>query len=238
MLFDDGLDPVELLMMVEDCFGISIADRDAEQLRTAGQLCDYVCNRVCVNDGRAAKSRAESRCISATAFFRVRRVLAMAREVQTRSIRPDSPIDRFLPKAGRRAGWRRIGHAMGVTLPPLEFPPLLAVLPFAVLAVGLAAGVILQSATPILGASAGFIVAILALGVAEYFLGWRVPHRFQTVGAVSVLLMPTIVNEGKGMGGTWTQPEVWQIVRTLIARLAGVRSSSIRRDTDLIRDLA
>ncbi len=40
----DSLDGVEVLMDVEDEFEISIPDKDAEALKTIGQIVDYVTN--------------------------------------------------------------------------------------------------------------------------------------------------------------------------------------------------
>ncbi len=37
-----GLDAVELVMAVEDEFGIVISDKEAEKIQTVGQLYDYV----------------------------------------------------------------------------------------------------------------------------------------------------------------------------------------------------
>ena len=38
----DSLDVVELIMSLEDIFGISISDEDAEQLYTVGRIVDYL----------------------------------------------------------------------------------------------------------------------------------------------------------------------------------------------------
>ena len=38
----DSLDVVELIMTIEDAFGISISDDDAAQLYTVGRIVDYL----------------------------------------------------------------------------------------------------------------------------------------------------------------------------------------------------
>jgi acyl carrier protein len=47
-----GLDTVELVMSIEQEFGIEIADRDAEKLHLVGMMHDYVFAKLCARDGR------------------------------------------------------------------------------------------------------------------------------------------------------------------------------------------
>lgn len=41
----DSLDLVELIMELEDKFGVKISDEEAEQIRTVGQAVDFVAER-------------------------------------------------------------------------------------------------------------------------------------------------------------------------------------------------
>ncbi len=40
----DSLDVVELIMSLEDEFGVTISDEDAAELYTVGRICDYLDN--------------------------------------------------------------------------------------------------------------------------------------------------------------------------------------------------
>ncbi|MBI2097825.1 MAG: acyl carrier protein [Candidatus Vogelbacteria bacterium] len=42
----DSLDSVEMVMEIEDAFGITISDEEANQLKTIGQTIDYVWKKV------------------------------------------------------------------------------------------------------------------------------------------------------------------------------------------------
>jgi len=49
-IFRDGLDTVEYVILIEDKFGIQIPDDDAIQIKTLGQLCDYIAAKKALQD--------------------------------------------------------------------------------------------------------------------------------------------------------------------------------------------
>lgn len=50
----DSLDTVEMIMEIEDEFGIEIPDEDAEKLQTVGQAIEYVKKKVQAQQAKAA----------------------------------------------------------------------------------------------------------------------------------------------------------------------------------------
>ncbi len=50
----DSLDTVEMIMEIEDEFGIEIPDEDAEKLQTVGDAIEYVKRKVEEKEGQAA----------------------------------------------------------------------------------------------------------------------------------------------------------------------------------------
>lgn len=229
MLFDDGFDTVELIMAVEDGFGISIPDRDAEKIHTAGELSRYIAEAV-----GAAGTGASKCCPTAGAFFLARRRLAGHSTAPVQRIRPGTLIADLLPETGRRKAWRSLGNQLGIRLPALEFPPRLALLPFLGLGIVLIVGLACLSPVLVLLAP---IVLVFGSGVAEFFFGTRIPRRYRTVGQISRLLLPETLRKRKPDARAWSEADVWQVTRHLIAACAGVSPSSITRRTDLIRDL-
>lgn len=79
-----GLDGVELVMKVEDEFGISIDEADAEKIQTVGSLYVYVCNRV------QSQTNVATRCVSRDTFVRTRKAFATL---------PSFKASRFRPRA-------------------------------------------------------------------------------------------------------------------------------------------
>jgi len=64
-----GLDAVELVLSVEEEFGINIDDADSENLITPRILSDYVIARL------GSVGGTKGRCLSQAAFYRIRSVL-------------------------------------------------------------------------------------------------------------------------------------------------------------------
>jgi hypothetical protein len=119
----DGFDSVELIMDMEDVFGISIPDADAELIQTADELHAYLVGRVA-----AVPSHDHSRCASAAAFYHTRRTLVADSGVDPRRIGPGTLMDQFLPTDPlmRRSEWRRLGKLLKVDLPSMEHTKRLA----------------------------------------------------------------------------------------------------------------
>ncbi len=62
-----GLEGVELVMNVEEAFGIRISDQDASEVRTVGQCCDLI-ERILSRGGQEP-------CSTGATFYRLRRAL-------------------------------------------------------------------------------------------------------------------------------------------------------------------
>ncbi len=110
-----GLDSVELLIVTEETFGITITDADAEQLVTPGMLIDHV--------QRAVGSQQGSRpCLTQRAFHRVRTSLVTATGLRRRDISPKSKVRDVFPKPLRAENWQKFRMISGLTdLPDLRF---------------------------------------------------------------------------------------------------------------------
>src|SRR5947208_12610547 len=117
MLFEEGVDTVELVMAIEECFSLSIPDAVAEKIRTAGELRDYV-----VRSTNARASKDSLPCLSAVAFYRTRQLVAQFFGIDKRCIWPGTQLESILTiKDGRRA-WRDLHDHLNLRLPNLEPP--------------------------------------------------------------------------------------------------------------------
>ncbi|HEX4796357.1 MAG TPA: acyl carrier protein [Humisphaera sp.] len=108
-----GLDTVELVMRFEDEFDITIPDADAEKLQTLGETLDYVLLRLEDRPRRGV-------CLSAHAFYQIRRELLPFTPLGRKAIRPGTTIGSILPDRTSRRQWVAIAQRCDLPVPPFD----------------------------------------------------------------------------------------------------------------------
>ena len=88
-----GLDFAELVMNVEDEFGIVLSE-EAYPIRTVGELTDYIMKRI--------QYAAKIPCPSQAAFLLVRAELMKTLNIPRREIRPSTPLAPLLARGDLR----------------------------------------------------------------------------------------------------------------------------------------
>ena len=106
-----GLDAVELVMRVEDEFGIAIPDDEAGSVRTVDDLYRIVLSKLDLTPA----------CLSSKAFYRTRQALMASLQVPRRSIRPSSDLESLLPLSSRRDKWDEIAQRLALDFPRLRY---------------------------------------------------------------------------------------------------------------------
>ncbi len=109
-----GLDLIELVMDVEDAFGIEIPDADATSLTTVGALILYVQSKT--------KSYSAGPCATSVAFHSIRRFLLGRLPLQRRDVRPEAKLETLIPESVRRDLWRELRQAYNRRPPRLGRP--------------------------------------------------------------------------------------------------------------------
>ena len=110
-----GLDIMELLMAVEDHFGVTIPDERAERILTVGDLYRYLLGR--------KGQRVPALCPTGQAFYRLRRTLTQEFGVDRSRVRPAARLRDLFPKASRPAAWPRLAASLGLANLPDPDPP-------------------------------------------------------------------------------------------------------------------
>ncbi len=103
-----GLDGVELVMEIEEEFGIELSDDEAGPVETVGQIIQLV----------ESKLSPESRQQLGPAFYRLRQVLADSVLIDKRLIRPDTDLRPFIPATQIAGVWDDLRSA-GFSVPDL-----------------------------------------------------------------------------------------------------------------------
>ena len=107
-----GLDTVELVIAIEEEFGIHIDDDDAANCATPADVADYVYSRV-------RRTEADP-CLSQKGFYKLRKLIAKEFDRNSNEIRPNSKLRDFLGD-DIRGNWSRLKNSLDVTdYPPLE----------------------------------------------------------------------------------------------------------------------
>lgn len=98
-----GLEVVEIVMEVEETFGIEIPDADAEKLVTPRLLIDYVCRRLDL-----PSEWGERTCPTLRAFLMMRPHFLRHFGCQRHEFRPSADIDFLVPLHDREQKWSYI----------------------------------------------------------------------------------------------------------------------------------
>lgn len=93
-----GLDAVELILDVEETFGISITDGDAAGIRTPADL-------ICLIQQSVRSEKKNRPCITQRSFYRIRTALVKATACRRKSIRLNTRIKSLFPRPVRNNRW-------------------------------------------------------------------------------------------------------------------------------------
>ena len=234
----DGFDSVELVMGLEDELEISIPDKDAERLKTAGELLDYLLTRVAI-----VPMPEGAICRTARKFYYCRRLLASWAGIPTHTIRPSTPTDHLLPSQddfiGRQEKWSQLREVLRLDIGVLRAPRHIRIALSWVFLTALTAAIALPSMASVT-LRATILALVLVSGSAIMIVLWawgrrianEIPPRFQTVGAiVGHLRLREFQDQPHLVKGHWTRHEIWELVRNLTASSAVISPTQIRRDT-------
>lgn len=108
------MDGVELIMKVEQAFGISIANTEAERMYTVGQMHDLVWSKV--------QHMPSLRCNSQHVFYRLRQTLADRFDIPQASLKLNTSLNESFPRDNRREKYGVLGDLMELDLPGLRLP--------------------------------------------------------------------------------------------------------------------
>ena len=234
-----GLDAVELVMAVEDAFGIQIDDAQAFQLVTPRLLIDYVYGKVPTTAATAAT--AATVCLTQRAFNLLRKSLVRQGGWKRSDITPTTPLDALIPRHQRRSLLASVMTELAIKRPPdlVRHYWVNAVLLGSTVLAGLAAAIAIIHAFDFL-AFLVFIGGAILAGV----IGIRLtkplciefPNELQTIGDLARWVMTHKSDLANAIIAGWTRDQVAARVRELIVEQLGV-PPDFSEDANFVRDL-
>lgn len=244
-----GLDGVEILMEVEDVFGIPIDDEKpvAEGDVTVGDLYQHILGKLRAK-GEVVDPDVSAKCLSSAAFYVFRRGLCDEFGLDRKQVRPSTRMDDLVPKADRRRRWRALREALGLELPELERHPCLKH------AIGWTAGCVVVAGllVPRLaewadGASLGFfwggVVLVIAAILLTHPLATHFPRTAQTVRGMVLRVLAMNLKKITGVSRPETAKrrlhpeEVWEMLRSIVVEQLDVAPEEVTKKKRFIKDL-
>jgi acyl carrier protein len=235
-----GLDTVELVMALEEQFGIELKDDDWVRVRTPGDIIDIIVGKV--------QSADAATCMSRRAFYALRRALIKCCGRQRAEVTPDALLESLISRQRRREDWERLGAEL--LLGPLEASPQLGRtsawpglrrpgwLESLVLGLVVAAG---------LGAlfrwRSGW--AGLGMAVVTVVVGWGLtvpwcrefPRELATAGQLARRLVAIAPRIFEPEGRRWRRADVALVVRDITISELGLKPEDYREDARFVEDL-
>jgi acyl carrier protein len=225
-----GLDGVELVMAIEEEFGIQVPDEDAQNIGTPGQFADYVMARV-----RTDGSKNNAVCLSQNSFYILRSALMRVFGVPRNQIRPDTPLRDIFGEQPEK-NWKMFKQVLaekGFRCPALQpadwfLIALMLGIPATVTA-GLGFAGMPGWILPIV-----FIIMVLLTG----FVHVKVvpdmivsePIKFETVAS----LVPYVV---KTKQEVWTRESVLRTIFLITSEQLNIPLENIKEDSHFVKDL-
>ncbi|MBG9378415.1 hypothetical protein I5907_19410 [Panacibacter sp. DH6] len=106
-----GLDSVEILIKVENTFGIKIPDQEAEQISTVGDFHNAV--------WRHLSGKHSDKCKSQNLFYKLRKSFADTFDFSPQKLKLDTSPEEIFPKTNRRRVYLSFADTANLKLPDL-----------------------------------------------------------------------------------------------------------------------
>ncbi len=104
----DSEDIEDLLVKVEKSFGIKFFGNELVHIKTFGELCDYIADKMELKNSED--------CTNQQAFYKLRQAISITLQMDSEIITPSFPLIKILPKQNRRKTVRKIENNLGFKL--------------------------------------------------------------------------------------------------------------------------
>ena len=215
-----GLDGVEMVMAVEDAFGIAITDTEAEAVTTPGKLIDLIVSKI--------SGHFSNKCHSMVIFHQLRKALVERVGIPRGSVRRHTDLRRLDVNLSESALWVLLENTLPHPQWPRLYPPIW---------VGRLIGFFCGTSAVVLfirqpqwdGILVGAISLLVGLCIWQQHRS-RIPGRYATIGK----LIRRFPVEGKS---NWRRATIAKEVQSIVIEQLGLKEGEYREDAHFVRDL-
>jgi len=222
-----GLDGVELLMDIEEAFGVELKDEEVTDTRTPRMVIDLVLSKL--------ETTKQSTCLSQRGFYLLRRTLVEHAGVARQAIKPNVELCDLIETDHAKEVWPSLEQSLEAALWPDLVRPAPLAMSLYVLGGAVFLGVF-YTAWPIgVGKALGLgWVALLAFAIAAFYaterFRTRLPREIRRIRD----LVPYAATSGRI---NWTREKVALIVKMLVLEQLGLSEGDYHEDANFYRDL-
>jgi acyl carrier protein len=228
-----GLDTVELVMDVEESFGVEIPDDAAQQIITVGDLFEFVKSQT---DLAPAGT-----CLTAATFYDIRKGLQHAGI--TARFGPSTPLAEIVPHRERRSFWATLSQNTQLRLPDLYRPSWIVALN---VLVAFSSSVLIALFAS--GRDASGTIFVVTGIACLIFIGWltaiatkpfatEFATDFNTFRGLSERVLALNAATLKNKHGAMGPNDIWVILRELIVNQLGVDVDEVTPTANFVKDL-
>lgn len=229
-----GLDTVELVLDIEERFGISLPDEECQNVVTVEDCYQLVLSKLDKAD--------PTKCLTSATFYRIRKVIADILGVDKRTLKPDTLLQELLPIEQRRELWGTISQRLALELPDLSRSPGWDGALFAIPVLSLVIPLVL-AAMDILETLEFFTIAALGIfatyGLAKATQPLKKYFHPQslTLGALTKTVLALNFSQLSSELTVWNEKDVYDILLEIIVEHTGLSVKDIQPQHAFIDDL-
>lgn len=210
-----GLDLVELVLEVENRFGVTIPDEEAQKITTPRKLIDWL------GDKKVLPSPKSLGCRSQASFYRLRQAILGMVNLPKNAVRPATRLDSILPSKDLHAEWRCLKNRAGFR----SWPDLTCTNKAGFLFFGTWFSIFLVGCAVFgffgmegLGLGVCLAVFLMVLGYWKSSLEWTIPTAWTTVGELALYPQE---HDQRADAYLWTRRSIEATVKSLLEESVG-----------------
>ena len=225
-----GLDGVELVMDVEDHFGVAIQDVEAERIRTVADLTELVASRI--------RNAHLTPCQTLSSFMRLRTCVRGVTENDSLKIRTNTLVVDVLNSRERIRFWGHLNELLGSPAPALRRPPVMRLALLCSVVIAFTLAIALAACTnltklPFNAAIASLFTLIIHLATVSFRS--HPPVSISTFGSIARKVSGvTVATKRLDLK---TDDEILAELKPIISDIMGISNHQIHPNSRFVEDL-